>query len=286
MRTAGTIRNYPHSPDFPFVIGEADLTDDFPVHDHDVTELVIILGGRATHVIDEEEYPLGAGDVFVIHKRQSHGFKRPDRLRLWNIMFHNRLLQGAESFLEKIPGYHALFRLEPTYRREHGFRSRLHLGSSELNRAAELAGLISREYHSRPEGYEAVILGLFWQLAAYLSRRYSAIKTTEGKALLRIGQTIIYLEKNYPRPVTLKELSRQAHLSVNQTLRIFKEATGETPLNYLLRYRINRAQEFLGQTTLKITTIALQVGFSDGNYFSRQFRKITGKSPRQYREGL
>lgn len=285
MRHSASIHDYPHSPGFPFVIGHADLTmDRFPVHGHEVMELVIVLGGRATHVTEHEQYPLGAGDVFVIHQRRAHGFERLEGLRLWNIMFDRRLLQGGESYLQMIPGYHVLFRLEPTYRKSHGFRSRLRLRPPELNRAAELAAQIHAEHTTRADGHQAVILGLFWQLVAYLARRYSSVGTAEGKALLRMGKAISYLEKNYTRPVSLRELSAQVHLSVNQTLRVFREATGESPLNYLLQYRIRRACELLRQTPLKITTIALQVGFSDGNYFARQFRKITGKTPRQYRE--
>jgi AraC family L-rhamnose operon transcriptional activator RhaR/AraC family L-rhamnose operon regulatory protein RhaS len=249
-----------------------------------VSELVIILDGRGTHVVGREEFLIGAGDVFVLQGPWRHGFKKMDGLSLWNIMYHPMLLNGTDAFLRKIPGYHALFKLEPRFRPQHGFRSRLRLSPSRLLTASQLADRIAREYSERSEGYQAVIQGLFWQLVTFLARQYSGVKTEEGQKLLRIGQGISFLENHYRDPISLQDLADQVHLSVNQMLRVFKEITSESPIQYLLHYRIRKACELLHCSSLKITTIGLEVGFSDSNYFARQFRKIMGKSPQEYRD--
>ena len=69
--------------------------------------------------------------------------------------------------------------------------------------------------------------------------------------------------------------------------RTFKKATGETIFRYLNRVRINHAKAMILNTPLKMSVIGSRVGFSDEYYFSRVFKKCTGKSPTEYaREGM
>ncbi|PIY48354.1 MAG: AraC family transcriptional regulator, partial [Armatimonadetes bacterium CG_4_10_14_3_um_filter_59_10] len=65
--------------------------------------------------------------------------------------------------------------------------------------------------------------------------------------------------------------------------RAFRNATGCSPLDYLVRVRIHHAMELLKEADLSIAEVARRVGFADSNYFSRQFRALVGSSPRGYR---
>ena len=67
-------------------------------------------------------------------------------------------------------------------------------------------------------------------------------------------------------------------------MRVFRRATGQTPIDYLIRLRIQKAMEWLAGTSLSVTDIALKTGFDDSNYFTRQFRKATGETPTAYRK--
>jgi AraC-like DNA-binding protein len=268
---------------FHFQPGRFEV-DRFPVHTHDFSELVIILGGSSIHVAGNREYPISAGDVFLVQGRWTHGFKKAQDLALVNIMYDPHLLEPAKEQLAKIPGYHALFVLEPRYRPKHDFQSRLRLSAQELFPVRELLMKMEKEYSGRACGYEAMVLSLFFQLATYLARRYSGIQTPSGKSLLRVGEVISSIETRYQEAVTLNFLARSAHLSVNHLLRLFKEATGQSPIDYLVRFRINKARELVAGTDLAITEIGFRTGFSDSNYFTRQFKKVTGFSPREYRK--
>ena len=64
--------------------------------------------------------------------------------------------------------------------------------------------------------------------------------------------------------------------------RVFREATGTTPQDYLVKLRLGRAMRELRGSDASITDVALASGFSDGNYFSYTFSKQTGLSPSQY----
>jgi signal transduction histidine kinase/DNA-binding LacI/PurR family transcriptional regulator/AraC-like DNA-binding protein len=100
---------------------------------------------------------------------------------------------------------------------------------------------------------------------------------------LLIKQTIAYIQQNYTRSFTLKELADTIGISRNYLSRIFKQDTGISLWDYINRYRICKASELLLLSNESITEIAAQVGYEDGGYFSRVFREITGCSPRAYK---
>ena len=66
----------------------------------------------------------------------------------------------------------------------------------------------------------------------------------------------------------------------------FKSETGQTLNQYLTDYRIKMSKQFLSDPLYKITDISAKVGYSDGNYYSKAFRKIVGLSPSEYREKM
>lgn len=252
-------------------------------HYHDFCELVIVCGGHGLHVLEGKSFPVTAGNVFVVQGRQVHCFRERQGLTLLNVMYDPARLPLPAGLLRRLPGYSALFMLEPTFRHAHRFSSRLHLNRTNLGTAEALADRIEEESSRRARGHEAVRLSLLIELMTFLSRRYGESETTEARALLRVGQLISTLEQRFSEPWTLEQLARSAHLSRTSLLRIFRQATGQSPIDYLIGLRIERAMRLLRQSPLSITHIALETGFSDSNYFARQFRRTCGCTPSEFR---
>lgn len=92
-----------------------------------------------------------------------------------------------------------------------------------------------------------------------------------------------HMEAHYPEPVTVRALAGIAHLSMSQFERRFKALFQATPVEYLIRLRLNKASHLLTATTTKITAIAAQCGFYDHSHFIRQFTRAYGLSPSAYR---
>jgi signal transduction histidine kinase/AraC-like DNA-binding protein/CheY-like chemotaxis protein len=101
-----------------------------------------------------------------------------------------------------------------------------------------------------------------------------------------VKQACAYIQQNYNRSFSLEELSETIGVSKSYLSRIFKMDTGIPLWDYLNRYRIQKAKEFLLTTDESITTIAASVGYEDTSYFSRVFHEIAGCSPRAYRQQL
>jgi len=267
-----------HTPSHPHDLTEVE-------HSHDFCELVIVTQGRAMHWLEGDSFPVTAGDVFLLQGRQRHYFFEREDLDLTNIMYDPEGLGLPEGELRKLPGYSAMFLLEPTYRRRHRFASRLHLKRVPLAHVERLVEEMERECTECPPGYEVAVRAKLLELIVYLSRAYTESDGTEANALLRVGNVIGALEHDYAKEWRVSELLSIAHMSRSTLMRVFRRATGQTPIEYLVRLRIQKAMELLRNSDRTITEIAMDVGFNDSNYFSRQFRRITGSSPRQIRIG-
>jgi AraC-like DNA-binding protein len=252
-------------------------------HSHDFTELIVIFGGRGVHLAGGQTYSLSAGDVFVITGQGRHAYRDLEGLELVNILFRPERMLPQTEFLKRIPGFHALFVLEPRYRRRPGFRGHLHLDAEALSGVAQLVARIEQELRLRAVGYEALAAALLAELVAYLSRGYARERARRPRNMWRMAETISHVEAHYREPLPLHDLAARAHMSVNTLLRAFKDATGRSPRDYQLRLRVLKAAELLREQGVSVTEAAYSVGFSDSNYFTKQFRRRMGLTPRAFR---
>jgi signal transduction histidine kinase/AraC-like DNA-binding protein/CheY-like chemotaxis protein/ABC-type sugar transport system substrate-binding protein len=99
-----------------------------------------------------------------------------------------------------------------------------------------------------------------------------------------VKRAVAYLHQHYAHPLSRWEIAKAVGVSENYLSEIFRRELGLSPWEYLNRYRIRQAKEVLRRTNDSITSVALQVGFTDPAYFSRVFHKETGLSPSAYRE--
>ncbi|HTV23961.1 MAG TPA: helix-turn-helix domain-containing protein [Polyangiaceae bacterium] len=102
----------------------------------------------------------------------------------------------------------------------------------------------------------------------------------------RVRATIEHMRVHYAAPLRVEALASMADLSTSQYAVRFRELTGDSPKNYLMRLRIHRATQLLDTTSDSISDIARSVGYDDPLYFSRAFRRLHEVSPSGYRDGL
>jgi AraC-like DNA-binding protein/mannose-6-phosphate isomerase-like protein (cupin superfamily) len=273
-----------HADGFPIAVERREPQVPFGLHAHEFAEIVIIYAGHGAHVTGNESYPLNTGDAFVIGGSRYHDYHSMERLCLVNILYQPEKLNLRTYDLRALPGYHALFTLEPAWRRRHQFNSRLHLTSQELQTVMTLVDKLEAELHTRATGFKFMATAEFMQIIGYLSRCFAKAKDPDSRALLRIGAAISHLEINYQEPINLDALAQIAHMSKRNFIRSFQAAMQVSPIAYLVQLRLTRGAELLRRTELSVTEIAFKVGFDDSNYFSRQFHKVLGRTPSQYRQ--
>lgn len=93
-----------------------------------------------------------------------------------------------------------------------------------------------------------------------------------------------YIDQHYVEPITLQSMGEALHISPYYLSHVFKQMSGYSPVQYLLRRRIGEAQTLLITTDLSITRIAEMVGYDTQSYFNLQFTKNVGMPPNKYRQ--
>ena len=92
-----------------------------------------------------------------------------------------------------------------------------------------------------------------------------------------------YIQTHYATPISLTDIAAAANISPNTALRYFRENIGISPVEYLIQYRISIACKILRESSDKIASVSIRVGYDNVSYFCRIFKKLVGKSPSQYR---
>ncbi|NQT59803.1 MAG: helix-turn-helix domain-containing protein [Bacteroidetes bacterium] len=258
----------------------------FPLHSHDFTELVIILSGSGIHFTEGAEYRVMPGDVFVIESGFSHGFKNLDNLRLYNIIFAPQILKQVFIDIQQMPGYHAVFTVEPKFRDIHEFESRLQLSRDQLQYCEQLISRLNTElvYTDSANGNRALALAYFIELVVYLSRIYTQVHVDGSRGVMRMAELFAFLQTHLDRSITIDEISARSNMSPSTLHRAFHRTVQCSPIEYHLQLRIDHALNLLKHSRLSISQVSEASGFSDSNYFSRQFRKRVGMSPREYKK--
>lgn len=271
---------------FKFFIQYGGHDEDMYVHRHvDFSELVIVLHGNATHIVNTEESFIKKGDVFVIDGATSHGYKDPHEFRICNIMYKPDLLAWAGPDLRKTNGFQALFVLEPYYRNINHLLGKMSLPISSLDYVSSHIAFMIEEYADKQKGYQTLLCARFFELCVYLSRQYEKQDGQGSKNnLIHLANAISYMEDNYLQPLSREEIAAKSNISVRHLNRIFQSYYQTTPFAYLQQLRLEHACRLLKSTNLPISEISYQSGFNDSNYFTRQFTKIMGTSPKAYRK--
>lgn len=106
----------------------------------------------------------------------------------------------------------------------------------------------------------------------------------ENLRLSQVTQIIThYIHENYMYDISMQDLARTMNYSEAYFCKLFKQCFNQNFTSYLTEYRVNEAKQMLGQPTVNVKEIGKAVGYADSNYFTKVFKRSTGKSPTEYR---
>jgi AraC-like DNA-binding protein/mannose-6-phosphate isomerase-like protein (cupin superfamily) len=254
------------------------------LHKHDFIELVIVLNGQGTHIIEDARHTIKTGDTFVVPPNVQHAYADTNNLELLNILIRSQHLQTLHRECVSMPGFHALFLLEPRMRAVYHVKSQLQLGPQALAEIGDWIKFLEVEAQqitplacSRARAFLQLIVG-------NLCTQYEALGSLDSTKLLHIANCIRYMDNHLSSSIQLADLAHAASMSERSLSRNFHATVGQSPIEYLLNMRLQRAEELLLASPTPISQIAYAVGFRDANYFTRQFHRLRGMSPRAYRK--
>ena len=122
--------------------------------------------------------------------------------------------------------------------------------------------------------------GLLLTILFDLGKSINRVYTTENK----ISECIKFITTHYNTNISISELAASCNLSNSRFYHLFKTVTQMSPYKYQQELRINNAKLMLSSTNLSVSEISIQLGYGDPLYFSRLFKRKTGKSPMEFRK--
>ncbi len=157
-------------------------------------------------------------------------------------------------------------------------------------RKAYLNGGMTYQFSNR-KGYLETVIGIKsydelkkWFLEKLSEACVNVITKKSEHSHNCIEKAKQYILENYQRDISLEEVSRKVDISLYYFSKLFKDVVGENFIEYLTRVRIEAAKKLL-RSELSIKEVAIEVGYKDSNYFSRLFKRCTGVTPTEFKEG-
>lgn len=257
-----------------------NVAQEVPWHWHEEIEVIAIAQGRGLVQAGGSSWLLEAGDGIFVNSNTLHSVHLVDGglCGLHSLVFSADLLAG-------VPG--SVF--EQRYLRP-VLRSPTQALPLQRNvpwqrEAVSAIEAAYQAYAAESFGWELLVraeLSRLWTLAA--EHAASSVPAVEESAdTRRLKEMLCCLHEHYDRPISLEEVAAAAKVGKRECLRCFQRTIGVTPIQYLLRYRVRQASRLLVETDLPVTEIALRCGFESPSYFSLTFRRLTGRTPRDYR---
>ncbi|GAA3401815.1 helix-turn-helix domain-containing protein [Paenibacillus hodogayensis] len=139
-------------------------------------------------------------------------------------------------------------------------------------------------WNKKNAGYEWRAKLEFLQLLERFAAILRSRSGKDGRDDETLNRTIAYMKQHMHETLSRERLARECSLSPGYFSAFFKLHTGRSPMQYLLKIRMDTARQLLRGTRLPIREVALQVGFVDSFYFARLFKKETGLAPSVYRQ--
>ena len=129
------------------------------------------------------------------------------------------------------------------------------------------------------------LIGHLYLFLDYLTRSSSSRRLLQGGRMrdFYIKEAISYIEQNFQNDISVEDIAGFCSLNRSYFGKIFRDALGKSPQEFLINYRMSKAAELLKLTELSIGDISNAVGYPSQLHFSRAFKKIHGISPRQWR---
>ncbi|WP_310601824.1 AraC family transcriptional regulator [Anaerosporobacter sp.] len=250
-------------------------------HEHDFPQISVILSGKGKYLIDDELFEVEAGDILFFDSKVRH---------------HNVVVNDKEPMVEFFVGFADIhFQNMPENSIDFGVYPKImHMKSHIKREVSKICYDMIAEYQSGQPGTELMVKAYMIQLLIQVVRGLTIdVQKTEVEQFENYNRSYVvkriinYLNENYEQRISLEQIAHNMYLSPVYISKIFKEETGESPINYLIKIRLEKAKELLQVSNSgSIKNVAKQVGYEDVYHFSKLFKKYYGISPMYYKKNV
>ncbi|MFA9376850.1 MAG: helix-turn-helix domain-containing protein [Lachnotalea sp.] len=260
-------------------VGKGKMIKNSRYHNHDFTEITFILSGNGQYCVEGSTYDVQAGDLLICNSGISHN----------NIVINEN--EPTTEFFVGFTNYH--FKNMPS--------NVISLGNDDyfIHTDAKLRqelikccyAMLAENETNQVGKYFMIKANLIQFLLLMIRQNIEPQQSQESYHFdshfksYAVNQIITYLDAHYNEKISLDGIAQNMYLSSVYISKIFKDETGESPINYLIKIRLEKAKDMLissGDDSIK--EIANTVGYEDAYHFSKLFKKYYGVSPLHYKK--
>lgn len=244
-------------------------------HSHNHMEIAYIISGKAIFNINSISYEVKEGDIVLINPYEQHygiptSTQNPSLeffVGFSNFKFNN--MPPETLFLNEYP----IITTKPSSRKQ----------------ILQLINDIMEENKQNQTGKDFMLQAYITQfiLLAIREKQQENEVQAENKKSAITKEIISYLHEHFAEKISLEQVAKNVYLSPFYISKVFKEEIGETPINYLIKIRLENAKHLLlNQKDLSIKEISSIVGYEDAYHFSKSFKKYYGIPPAEYKKNI
>ncbi len=264
-----------------FFASKEKMVKDAHYHNHDFAEITYILSGTGKYFIEGSIYDVIAGDLIMCNPGVKH---------------HNIVVNEKEPTVEVFIGFtNFKFKNMPTnsiilHNNEYIMHTSGYL-KKEISKICwemvteQMGDQVGKYFMLKAQLMKVLLLIIRELLGGEMQEKQNSYNFESYNKNYVVRRIVTYLDENYASKISLDKIARNMYLSPVYISKIFKEETGESPINYLIKIRLEKARDILmsGEDG-SIKTIANSVGYDDVYHFSKLFKKHYGISPLYYRK--
>lgn len=281
-----------YSPKNSFIISEERMTGGksdiamrihtrfapFPTHSHNYLEIMTVISGEITHILGEKRIKLSEGDIFIMNKHVSHSIEQAGKEDIGiNIIVSDTFLNALSPALSDT----VFSQFVKENAKRNGKPAFLHFktrGAKEIENLIEnLLFLLTEKRGSRSITEKTLSL-LFEYLSIKQSELLKEGSIPQSEIEDRKNQIITYIRGNCPT-ATLKELSEKMFISTPYLSKLIFEYFGKSFKELLVEERIKKSTDLIQNSDMPISAIIRSVGYENGSYFHREFKRRCGITP-------
>ena len=276
---------------YPFFLAKYVMTNKTTsLHRHEFLQINYVNMGKGIHVVNNHEFDIVKGDIFVIPPYVPHEIKarEGDSAEIFEFEFEPKFINEQFNSFEQAESFMDFAYIEPFLVSENLVRPRFNVvGKMQV----EVEGILNDaldEYTQRRPGYVLMIKSLLLKLLVLVGREFTSdLQHSETRKIYdnhrdTILRALTFIEAHYSEELSIEKVSKKFLLSSSYFSYLFKSITSKTFTEYVNGIRIAKASEMLIRSDKKVLSICHEVGFRSINHFNRMFRQIVGVSPTEY----
>lgn len=256
------------------------IGDFIPWHWHEEFEIIHIVEGSMKLQVLSEAFLVHAGETAVINANALHCASGEPYCKLQSLVFSPLLITGNVN--SAFASRYIMPLISCTQFSGMVLKNKKTFAANSFSAAFEALknDAFAYEFTVR-EQLSHIMLAIYSELETQLNEPH----VHQNISSIRVATILSFMEQHYPENITLSNIAETVNISERETLRCFKKITGESPIQYLLKYRLIQSASMLTEYPDKnISLVAEECGFDSPAYYAKKFKEFYLYSPSEYRQ--